>query len=235
MKIAVALDWLPNTNHTGLYVARERGWYGDLSVSFISPHLDGYKATPGSRCRSGEAQFAVHLPWAACLRVSGVRTLARQAASAGRAQRDGHQQRHPGRRQPPGRAAAGAAPLLLARAGHAAVPRTRRMRRRTAVMCAAGWGANPHMLHAGGGSATANRPVRDRDAQVQRHLPSRAAGRQGVRIVRGSARPALAPGLLARVPAVGAGAAQPSPVVLLARHWELALQAQPIPPLAGTP
>src|SRR5579875_2930349 len=25
-----ALDWTPNTNHTGIYVAKEKGWYGPV-------------------------------------------------------------------------------------------------------------------------------------------------------------------------------------------------------------
>ena len=59
--ISVALDWTPNTNHTGLYLAREKGYYkaADLQVTFVSPHLDNYKATPGSRCRNGQCAFAV--------------------------------------------------------------------------------------------------------------------------------------------------------------------------------
>ena len=60
-QLQVALDWTPNTNHTGFYVAREKGFYqaSDLQVQFLSPHTDGYKSTPGSRCRSGQSAFAV--------------------------------------------------------------------------------------------------------------------------------------------------------------------------------
>jgi len=28
-KLRIALDWTPNTNHTGFYVALEKGWYSD--------------------------------------------------------------------------------------------------------------------------------------------------------------------------------------------------------------
>lgn len=47
--VSVALDWTPNTNHTGFYVARNKGFYkeANLDVSILSPHLDEYKATPG--------------------------------------------------------------------------------------------------------------------------------------------------------------------------------------------
>ena len=26
-KVTVMLDWVPNTNHTGLFVAKEKGWF----------------------------------------------------------------------------------------------------------------------------------------------------------------------------------------------------------------
>ena len=60
-QLQVALDWTPNTNHTGFYVARKKGFYqsSDLQITFLSPHTDDYKATPGSRCRSGQCAFAV--------------------------------------------------------------------------------------------------------------------------------------------------------------------------------
>lgn len=42
-KITFVLDWTPNTNHTGLYVAKHLGYYADegLEVSFIQPGMDG--------------------------------------------------------------------------------------------------------------------------------------------------------------------------------------------------
>ena len=38
--IKIALDWTPNTNHAGFYVAKAQGLYAKagLDVSFISPH-----------------------------------------------------------------------------------------------------------------------------------------------------------------------------------------------------
>lgn len=59
--VCVALDWTPNTNHTGFYVARNKGWYRDagLDVEFRSPHVDEYKSTPASHVTSGTALFAV--------------------------------------------------------------------------------------------------------------------------------------------------------------------------------
>lgn len=41
-EITVALDWVPNTNHTGLYVALEKGYYQEtnLNVNIIQPAED---------------------------------------------------------------------------------------------------------------------------------------------------------------------------------------------------
>lgn len=32
-KISVVLDWTPNTNHTGLYVAEEKGYFKELGLN----------------------------------------------------------------------------------------------------------------------------------------------------------------------------------------------------------
>jgi len=42
-KITVILDWVPNTNHTGIYIARENGYYFDegLQVEIIQPSEGG--------------------------------------------------------------------------------------------------------------------------------------------------------------------------------------------------
>ena len=42
-KISVVLDWTPNTNHTGMYVAQEKGFYAEegLEVEIIQPPEDG--------------------------------------------------------------------------------------------------------------------------------------------------------------------------------------------------
>ncbi len=41
--VTVVLDWVPNTNHTGLYVALEKGYYKDagLDVTIMQPPEDG--------------------------------------------------------------------------------------------------------------------------------------------------------------------------------------------------
>lgn len=42
-KVTVILDWVPNTNHTGLYVARDKGFYKEegLDVEIIQPSEGG--------------------------------------------------------------------------------------------------------------------------------------------------------------------------------------------------
>ena len=55
--VTVVLDWVPNTNHTGLYVALEKGFYKDLglNVEIIQPPEGGAL----SLVASGKAEFAV--------------------------------------------------------------------------------------------------------------------------------------------------------------------------------
>ena len=59
--IKVALDWTPNVNHAGFFVALERGYYADrgLDVTFVSPHVDDYKRTPARRLAAGEVSLAI--------------------------------------------------------------------------------------------------------------------------------------------------------------------------------
>lgn len=56
-KITFVLDWTPNTNHTGLYVAQEKGYFTDagLEVEIVQPPEDGAEALVAS----GKAQFGV--------------------------------------------------------------------------------------------------------------------------------------------------------------------------------
>jgi ABC-type nitrate/sulfonate/bicarbonate transport system substrate-binding protein len=48
--IRVVLDWTPNTNHSGLYVAQEKGWFAEegLTVHIIQPPEDGALVLVGS-------------------------------------------------------------------------------------------------------------------------------------------------------------------------------------------
>lgn len=56
-EITFVLDWTPNTNHTGLYVAQEKGYFEDagLKVNIVQPPEDG--AT--NMVASGQAQFGI--------------------------------------------------------------------------------------------------------------------------------------------------------------------------------
>ncbi|KAG0615277.1 hypothetical protein M758_5G028300 [Ceratodon purpureus] len=59
--VTVALDWTPNTNHVGFYIAQALGMYSEqgLAVTFVSPHSDNYEITPASRVAAGEATFGL--------------------------------------------------------------------------------------------------------------------------------------------------------------------------------
>ena len=56
-KVTFVLDWTPNTNHTGLYVAQEKGYFAEngLDVEIVQPPEDGAEALVGT----GKAQFCV--------------------------------------------------------------------------------------------------------------------------------------------------------------------------------
>ena len=56
-KITFVLDWTPNTNHTDLYVALEKGWFEEagLEVEVVQPPEDGAEMLVAS----GKAQFGV--------------------------------------------------------------------------------------------------------------------------------------------------------------------------------
>ncbi|WP_433559022.1 ABC transporter substrate-binding protein [Pseudonocardia xinjiangensis] len=55
--IRVALDWTPNTNHTGLYVAQQEGWFRDagLDVQFL-PYNN---TSPDTLVSAGAADFGI--------------------------------------------------------------------------------------------------------------------------------------------------------------------------------
>ncbi|CEM35571.1 unnamed protein product [Vitrella brassicaformis CCMP3155] len=72
-QLRIALDWTPNTNHTGIYVAIAKSWYKEegLDVVCISPDEPSTqgseapsepsqaKLTPARKVAAGEADFAV--------------------------------------------------------------------------------------------------------------------------------------------------------------------------------
>ncbi len=60
-KLKIALDWTPNTNHTGLFVALELGFYREknIDLDIISPETDGYSVTPAKKLEIDEVDFAI--------------------------------------------------------------------------------------------------------------------------------------------------------------------------------
>lgn len=82
--VRLALDWTPNTNHTGrqaqltvqqallslrlskvllagFYVAQSKGWYAaeNLNLEIVSPHTSNYKDTPVSLLTQDQVEFAI--------------------------------------------------------------------------------------------------------------------------------------------------------------------------------
>lgn len=59
--LTLALDWTPNINHIGFFVAKAKGFYqaNDLDVTIIDPSQDNYQVTPAKKVELGEADFAL--------------------------------------------------------------------------------------------------------------------------------------------------------------------------------
>lgn len=57
-KVSFALDWMPNTNHTGIYVAKEQGYFEDagLDVDILLPGEVG----SGQLVATGKADFGIN-------------------------------------------------------------------------------------------------------------------------------------------------------------------------------
>jgi len=60
-KFTIALDWTANTNHTGFYVAKAKGFYTDLGleVDITTPDMDNYAVTPAKKVELGLADMAL--------------------------------------------------------------------------------------------------------------------------------------------------------------------------------
>ena len=60
-KIKLALDWTPNINHIGFYVAKEKGFYeeNDVKVEFLTPDLDDYLITPAKKVEMNISDFGL--------------------------------------------------------------------------------------------------------------------------------------------------------------------------------
>lgn len=72
-KITFVLDWTPNTNHTGLYVALEKGYFEEtgLDVEIVQPPEDGAEVLVAS----GKAQFGVSFQDSMAAALSGDNAL----------------------------------------------------------------------------------------------------------------------------------------------------------------
>ncbi|MEM1264456.1 MAG: ABC transporter substrate-binding protein [Pseudomonadota bacterium] len=56
-RLSVALDWTPNTNHVGLYVAQAKGWFDEAGLEVdILPYTD---TSSGTLVASGVAEFGI--------------------------------------------------------------------------------------------------------------------------------------------------------------------------------
>ncbi|MEM9051358.1 MAG: ABC transporter substrate-binding protein [Bacteroidota bacterium] len=60
-KLRLALDWTPNINHIGFFVAREKGFYKEtgIKLDIIDPSADDYAVTPAKKVELGQADFAL--------------------------------------------------------------------------------------------------------------------------------------------------------------------------------
>lgn len=57
-KATLSLDWVPNTNHTGLYVALEKGWYAEEGVD-LEIQIPSDPAAALKQVASGHTEFGV--------------------------------------------------------------------------------------------------------------------------------------------------------------------------------
>ncbi|MEL6561241.1 MAG: ABC transporter substrate-binding protein [Bacteroidota bacterium] len=60
-QIVIALDWTPNINHIGFFIANELNFYKqlELSVDITDPSIDNYAVTPAKKVELGQADFAL--------------------------------------------------------------------------------------------------------------------------------------------------------------------------------
>lgn len=79
-KLTFVLDWTPNTNHTGLYVAEEKGYFKEegLDVEIVQPPEDGADAL----LASGKAQLGISFQDTMAPGVTGENALPNTAIAA---------------------------------------------------------------------------------------------------------------------------------------------------------
>lgn len=78
--LTFVLDWTPNTNHTGLYVAQEKGYFRDagLAVEIVQPPEDGAEVLVAS----GKAQFGISFQDSMAPALTGENALPIEAVAA---------------------------------------------------------------------------------------------------------------------------------------------------------
>lgn len=59
--LRIALDWTPNVNHIGIFIAKELGFYkaSGIDVEILSPLTDNYQLTPGKKLELDVVDFAI--------------------------------------------------------------------------------------------------------------------------------------------------------------------------------
>lgn len=60
-KLKIALDWTVNVNHSGFFIAKERGFYAErgLEVDIVVPDVHGYVVGPVQKLEQGDVDFAL--------------------------------------------------------------------------------------------------------------------------------------------------------------------------------
>jgi ABC-type nitrate/sulfonate/bicarbonate transport system substrate-binding protein len=60
-RIRLALDWTPNINHIGFFVAKNLGFYQQqgITLEILNPLDDNYQLTPGKKLETDMAEFAI--------------------------------------------------------------------------------------------------------------------------------------------------------------------------------
>ena len=61
INLKLALDWTPNVNHIGFFIAKEMGFYAqfDINLEILNPADDNYQTTPGKKLENNSADFAI--------------------------------------------------------------------------------------------------------------------------------------------------------------------------------
>ena len=79
-KVTFVLDWTPNTNHTGLYVAQDKGYFADagIEVEIVQPMEDGAEMLVGAN----KAQFGVSFQDSMLPAVAGENKMPIEAVAA---------------------------------------------------------------------------------------------------------------------------------------------------------